>query len=97
MILDNALCPFDLLIIHQVVLENAGEVLEQLVRSSPAIKHLLVYQGNTLQVLSTIESSSSSMRFELPCLPDREAIKQVMGFIDKVELHEVYGKQRVSV
>lgn len=94
-ILDNALCPFDLLIIHQVVLENAGEVLEQLVRSSPVIKHLLVYQGNTLQVLSTVESSS--MRFALPGPPDRESIKQVMGFIDKVELHEIYGKQRVSV
>lgn len=96
-ILDNALYPFDLLIIHQAVLDRAGEVLAQSVRSSPAIKHLLVYQGSTLQVFSTVESSPSSMRLALPCPPDRESIRQVMGFIDRAELHEVYGKQQVSV
>ncbi|MBK5408861.1 histidine kinase [Pseudomonas sp. TH34] len=96
-ILDNALSTFDLLIIHQAVLDNAGEVLEHSVRSSSAIKHLLVYQGNTLQVLSSVEFSPSPMRLSLPCPPDRESIRQVMGFIDSVDSHEVYGKTRVSV
>lgn len=96
-ILDNALYPFDLLIIHQAILDKAGEVLEHSVRSSPAIKHLLVYQGNTLQVLSSVESSPSSMRFALPCPPDQASIRQVMEFVDRAQLQEVYGKKRVSV
>lgn len=96
-ILDNALYPFDLLIIHQAVLDSAGEVLEHSVRSSPAIKHLLVYQGSTLQVLSSAELSPSPMRLSLPCPPDRESIRQVMGFIDRAELHEVRAKKRVTI
>lgn len=96
-ILENALSAFDLLIIHQAVLDNAGEMIEHSVRSSPAIKHLLVYQGNALQVLSSIQSSPLPMRLSLPCPPDRESIRQVMGFIDRAQLHGVHGKEREFV
>lgn len=94
-ILDNALTPFDLLIIHEAVLNNAGQVLGQSVRSSRAIKHLLVYRADTIQIFCTIESSPLSMRFALPCPPDQEAIRQLMDIVDQTELHEMYGKKSV--
>ncbi|NWC93100.1 MULTISPECIES: histidine kinase [unclassified Pseudomonas] len=94
-ILDNALTPFDLLIIHEAVLNNAGEVLGESVRRSPAIKHLLFYRADTIKILCTVESSPLSMRFALPCPPDREAIRQLMDVVERTELHEIYGKKCV--
>lgn len=95
-VMDNALLPFDLLIIHEAVLGYAGRVLEQSVRECPVIKHLLVYQGNYLHVLSSVESSPSALSFSLPCPPDQASIKHVMSVVDKAELQRVYSRKHFS-
>lgn len=92
-VVDNALSPFDLLIIHQNILDKAGEVLEQSVRTTCAIKHLLVYQGDAEHVLCAVESRPSAMRFTLPCMPNNESIKHVMGHIDNAKYNEVHIKK----
>lgn len=88
-VMDNALCVFDLLIINASVLSHAGAVIEHSIRNCPAIKHLLVYQDSERLALPATESSTVVTVFTLPYPPDPESIRRIMGLIDKTRLDDV--------
>ncbi|MDB6047355.1 MAG: hypothetical protein JWR17_101 [Pseudomonas sp.] len=77
---------FDLVVINESVLSGGGAALELAVRGSPDIKNLLVYQSGKVELPSSIRTSVSAMNFSMSCPPDKEAIRQVMSVIDRVEV-----------
>ncbi|MGY2339446.1 histidine kinase [Pseudomonas sp. SDO5532_S415] len=82
-IIDSALCTFDLLIINEAVLKRAGPILDQGIRGYPDIRHSLIYQDASLHFSPFVDCSMSAMNFTLSGPPDRASINQVMNFIDK--------------
>lgn len=85
-IIDSELGTFDLLIINEALLSGAGSVLAQGRGGYPDIRHSLIYRSDHLNGSPGVEFSLSAMNFTLPGTPDREAIRQVMGLIDKPAL-----------
>lgn len=82
-IIDSALCTFDLLIINEAILKRAGPILDQGIRGYPDIRHSLIYQRASLHFSPFVDYSTSAMNFTLSGPPDRDAISQIMAFIDK--------------
>ncbi|WP_244880441.1 histidine kinase [Pseudomonas lactis] len=95
-VIENSLSDFDLLIINDSILNSAGVVLEQMVRSCSQIKHFLIYRSDDVQLSSSI-GSSASMSFFLPCSPGGEAIRHVMSVVDKVDAQPIYERKEISV
>ena len=81
-VIDTALCVFDLLIINEAVFDSTSPELQSFVRTSPVIRHCLIYQGNELPLASWVDSSKSALDFSLSCPPDLTSIKHVMSFVD---------------
>lgn len=81
-IIENTLPVFDLLIINEQILINAGAVLEHSVRTSSAIRHILVYPGGVAQLSTAVSSPNSALSFSLSSTPDQISLKELMGFVD---------------
>lgn len=81
-VIDNAACAFDLLVISDAVLNSAGAATAQAVRSAAAIRHMLVYQGAELQLATWVDPSKPTLNFALSCPPDQTSIQRVMSVVD---------------
>ncbi|MGF6131024.1 hypothetical protein QF019_006273 [Pseudomonas frederiksbergensis] len=96
-ILENALCSFELLVINESMLSSAGPILEHTLRSCPGVKNLLVYQSGDLQMSSIPNSPVSSMSFLLSFPPGRESLQQVMYFVDDAKGRKDHEKKWLPV
>lgn len=81
LLIEQALIPFDLLVINATLIDGPTFNLEQLLSNYPRARYFLVYNSYSLGVIG-LPSTVHAFAFFVSGFPEREQLQHVMACID---------------
>lgn len=82
LIVQNAVEPFDLVLINRMLVTDTAFNLDDFCHHCPSVRHALIYDGQVSPSRKSVVEGGAKIIQKITCIPDETSIKKLVQLID---------------